>query len=654
MPNINTSGPPITNVNNIKLFGVDENDGVGWIFSNSLAHVADAVLRQDLADPDKGAAMVARGVVAVDSIADLLALPEGQRKEGLRYLVKGYHAGGALGGGEFYWDASSTATTDDGLVFSAVGASTGRFLRLVFNHTVSFYDFGCKADGSDETARVQATLNAPYNITSARDQTYTTSATLFNQVPNRTVDFNWSRIRNKTNGRYAIVTVSEALPNQTDTALAAFLAELHYDEQIENSHVKNVLVDMLPNTGGGSNLGIGISYGKDCSIDGFIIENTNGNGYEIRHSYRCRAQNGRVVGARSYGSFNYMTKDCSSVNVRIKGVQRAGIVKHAYYDDPNVNYTFERCVFESVSFNGVAGGSSAETGISPAQQPIGHEIVRGVKVLDCDFITRVGDGRVSSVEPGGHADSWIIEGNRFYSPVGQVVPGFALNIGGERTAGFFMGGQHVLARNKFYGGDYGDAVITNSSSMHAMDNEFHDVQGLKAFNFGGINDGGHTSIRGTKGTFKLLGGGLDVISSGFIAIREGNDSPVISGNTLNITGVANSARKTLAFVVASPLTVAKIHGNNITINLSDPENDSVHAIVAQGGHVSGNSLTVNNSVAGATILGLLGGGVLCGDNDLTLNDTGGAAISTAIRAAAGSIIGTNRYTGWAVDEQILS
>ena len=46
-------------------------------------------LRQDLANPDKGAAMVARGVVAVDSIADLLALPEGQRKVGLRYLVKG-------------------------------------------------------------------------------------------------------------------------------------------------------------------------------------------------------------------------------------------------------------------------------------------------------------------------------------------------------------------------------------------------------------------------------------------------------------------------------------------------------------------------------------------------------------------------------------
>src|SRR5690554_2321856 len=76
----------------------------------------DAALRQDLASPDKGAAMVARGVVAVDSIADLLALPEGQRKESLRYLVKGYHAGSDIGGGEFYWDVSRVSESDGGLV----------------------------------------------------------------------------------------------------------------------------------------------------------------------------------------------------------------------------------------------------------------------------------------------------------------------------------------------------------------------------------------------------------------------------------------------------------------------------------------------------------------------------------------------------------
>jgi len=63
--------------------------GAGLPEDDSLTPLGDAVLRQELTNPDKGAAMVARGVVAVDSIADLLALPEGQKKEDLRYLVKG-------------------------------------------------------------------------------------------------------------------------------------------------------------------------------------------------------------------------------------------------------------------------------------------------------------------------------------------------------------------------------------------------------------------------------------------------------------------------------------------------------------------------------------------------------------------------------------
>lgn len=137
MPNINTSSPPITSVKELKLFGMDENEEVGWIFSNSLVPVADyaagieitqynqlvrdengefwrvsgqvdlpyvttgagipeddalvpvgdAVLRQDLANPGMGATMVARGVVAVDSVAELLALPAGQRRGDLRYMV---------------------------------------------------------------------------------------------------------------------------------------------------------------------------------------------------------------------------------------------------------------------------------------------------------------------------------------------------------------------------------------------------------------------------------------------------------------------------------------------------------------------------------------------------------------------------------------
>lgn len=89
--------------------GENPNSVAGWeLFS-------DSSLRSDLANSDYGAAMVARGVVAVDSIADLLELPEGQRKEGLRYLVKGYHAGSDIGGGEFYWESGKAKSDHNGV-----------------------------------------------------------------------------------------------------------------------------------------------------------------------------------------------------------------------------------------------------------------------------------------------------------------------------------------------------------------------------------------------------------------------------------------------------------------------------------------------------------------------------------------------------------
>ena len=208
MPNINTSSPPITSVKELKLFGMDENDEVGWIFSNSLVPVADyaagieitqynqlvrdengefwrvsgqvelpyvttgagipeddalvpvgdAVLRQDLADPDKGAAMVARGVVAADSIADLLALPEGQRKENLQYQIKEYSAGSTMGGGEAFWDAQSTEPEDGINVFASPAIHTGRWKRR--KRSVDIADAGASPGPSGSSATTEAFLRA--------------------------------------------------------------------------------------------------------------------------------------------------------------------------------------------------------------------------------------------------------------------------------------------------------------------------------------------------------------------------------------------------------------------------------------------------------------------------------------------------------------
>src|SRR5699024_355070 len=56
-----------------------------------------------------------------------------QRKEGLRYLVKGYHAGTDVGGGEFYW-AVGISDNDEVISFIPSGDVSGCFKRIAADY----------------------------------------------------------------------------------------------------------------------------------------------------------------------------------------------------------------------------------------------------------------------------------------------------------------------------------------------------------------------------------------------------------------------------------------------------------------------------------------------------------------------------------------
>lgn len=88
--------------------------GAGIPEDDALVPAGDAVLRQDLANPDKGAAMVARGVVAVDSIKDLANISPSLRRGDLRFEVDGFFSGSVVGGGSFKWDSGSDKSKHDG------------------------------------------------------------------------------------------------------------------------------------------------------------------------------------------------------------------------------------------------------------------------------------------------------------------------------------------------------------------------------------------------------------------------------------------------------------------------------------------------------------------------------------------------------------
>ena len=213
MPNINTSSPPITSVKELKLFGMDENEEVGWIFSNSLVPVADyaagieitqynqlvrdengefwrvsgqvdlpyvttgagipeddalvpvgdAVLRQDLANPGMGAAMVAGAVRYVQTIDDLAQIQSDSLKDGQPAQVVSTGRAGL-----FRWqsgDLSAECAADllRGIYVPADGddGSNGAWVRVLSDGVVTPEMFGAEGDGvADDSAAIAAALNS--------------------------------------------------------------------------------------------------------------------------------------------------------------------------------------------------------------------------------------------------------------------------------------------------------------------------------------------------------------------------------------------------------------------------------------------------------------------------------------------------------------
>lgn len=109
----------------------------------------------DPVEPAGGASMLGRGVLAIDAVADLQNVP---RKTDLRVLVKGYSVGSNIGGGEFYWDPTSTAT-DSGIAVAVSGVALGRWVKR--RHGIrSIHDFGVSITINGALAAANTALSA--------------------------------------------------------------------------------------------------------------------------------------------------------------------------------------------------------------------------------------------------------------------------------------------------------------------------------------------------------------------------------------------------------------------------------------------------------------------------------------------------------------
>jgi hypothetical protein len=96
-------------------------------------------------------------VTTIESISALTALTG--MVNGQQFSVTGYNAGTKVGGGEFVWDASSTATENLVTIFESDAGGVGRFIRIDVTAINTDYSGATRASGNDDTAAIQSCLD---------------------------------------------------------------------------------------------------------------------------------------------------------------------------------------------------------------------------------------------------------------------------------------------------------------------------------------------------------------------------------------------------------------------------------------------------------------------------------------------------------------
>jgi hypothetical protein len=97
-------------------------------------------------------------LLPVATIADLRELAPPDNQAGI--LVQGYYSAGDGGGGDFYWDAASTASDNGGTVILPTGHSGAGRWRRIYSGALNVKWFGAKGDNlNNDAAAIQAAID---------------------------------------------------------------------------------------------------------------------------------------------------------------------------------------------------------------------------------------------------------------------------------------------------------------------------------------------------------------------------------------------------------------------------------------------------------------------------------------------------------------